>query len=106
MMLPQRELSTPITPEGFDLLGLGLHHAVCLGVEVLNTTTDGWSGDRFQRRHPRRRLGRRSHQTGGSVEMADRHPAGPLRCWANGCFTRKGRMSRAYAEDDATPECP
>jgi hypothetical protein len=31
-----------------------------------------------------------THQTGGSVEMVDRHPAEPIRFGPNGCFRRKG----------------
>ncbi len=68
---------------GFSL-GAVIDAPVRDGVEVLNTA-DGWYPAIDSSGATREGAwGRRTHRAGGSVETADRHPAGPIRCWPNG----------------------
>jgi hypothetical protein len=120
--------STPITPEDVDPLGFGRRHVrVCGrlphsrgfslgavidapmrdGVEVLNTA-DGW--------YPAIDSSGATRESASVVEATklvylSKWPTGTrLALYAvsrtGDYFTRKGQISRAYAEDDATPECP
>jgi hypothetical protein len=74
------------------------------GVEVLNTA-DGWYPAIDSSGATRR--GAWVAEATKLVDLsktANRHPADPIRCWPNGSFTRNGRLSRAYTEDDAKPK--